>query len=145
LIGSSVELLIRAALALRAWPPISVPLAGLLFVLLAVIIIDRYDARGAAVRLSRGDAAPQWVLLMFDAAAARPALGAARLGPISGTAVRRTGRGLHRGPLLGTTIGSVLEPRYVAVTKKLSPEIIATAKTFTIDPNRFRGQPFLLG
>lgn len=143
--AASVELLIGAALVLRVWPSVVEPVGGLLFVLLGSVALIA-TTRGAALCGCLGEVPmPPWVLLIFDAAAAVALLWKPR------TSGRYRGR--HFGRLdaacagaffVGATIGSVLYERYIPVTRAISEELIGGSNPFTIDPNRFRGQPFFL-
>lgn len=145
LIGSAVELLLGTALVLRAWPSISEPLAGLLFVLLAAISLIG-TARGAEHCGCLGTVpTPPWVLLIFDAAAAVVLLWGPRTSDrYRGQPFVKLDAACIAAFFIGTTIGSAIYPRYVPITKNISREIIAASRIFTIDPDRFRGQPFHL-
>jgi hypothetical protein len=145
LIGSTVELLIGGALILGVRPSVSVPAAGLLFILLATVSLI-----GAARGIPRCGCLgpvpmPMWVMTILDAAAAAalawsvlssgrwrdrpiPVLAAACLGPA----------------FVGLTLGSILYPKKLPVAPNLQAELNSRADRFEIDPNRFRGRPFFL-
>jgi hypothetical protein len=144
LIGSSVELLVGAALIFRVWPSVCVPAAGLLFILLA-----HMSMIAAAREFPRCDCLgpvpmPPWAMMIVDAAAATAliwthlASGRSRVQPVPALAA-----GLGAA-FVGLMMGSISYQKPPPVTKTLTAQLIANSETFTIDPGRFRGRPFYL-
>lgn len=145
LIGASAELILGVALVLRLWPSVSERAAGLLFVLLAAISLIG-TSRGFSDSGRLGDIpSPPWLLFVVDLAGAVALL----WGPL--VAARRSGKsfGVLGGACLGAffvgmTIGSIMFPRFMAVTSNLDEAQIAAVKSFTIEKHRFLGRRFFL-
>lgn len=145
-IAASVELLIGAALVVRAWPSVVVPAGGLLFVMLAAISLIGTTRGAGSCECLGAVPMPPWVLLILDAAAAVVLLWGPR------TSDRYRGRQFVEldaacigAFFVGATVGSVLYQRPVNITKLVCNELNSGARTFTVDPKRFRSQPFCLG
>jgi hypothetical protein len=146
LAGSSVEVVIGAALILGFRPSVSLPAAALLFVMLAGAS-SIGTVRGVASCGCFGTlAVPPWVTLIFDTGAAIVLLWGARTFDI--VKQRRTivlTAGCIVSALMGMAVGSAIYPRLGAVTSMHSPEAVLAADTVIIDPSTLRsGQPFPL-
>jgi hypothetical protein len=145
LIGSSVELLLGAALLFRIQPAVSVPAAGLQFVLLAgVSLIGTLRAVKTCGCLGMV-AMPPWALLVFDVGAAIALLwgpmtsGGMRIKPV--LAISAACIGVF---LAGMAGGSILYPPQPAGLTATSAEAVATARSVVIDPEQLKGRPFFL-
>jgi hypothetical protein len=143
--GSSVELLVGAALMFRVWPSFSVPAAGLLFIVLAAASMI-----GTARSIPRCDCLgpipmPPWAMMILDAAAATALiwteLGSARWRDRHLQALTAVGLGAA---FVGLVMGAMFYQRKLPTTRELSSQVIAESRTFTIAPERFRGRRFFL-
>lgn len=145
LAGSLVELIVGAAVLLRLWLAIARRAAGLLYLLLAAISLIA-TTRGVPECGCLGDVpSPPWLLLVVDLAGAAAML----WGPL--VADRPPGKpfGVLGGACLaaffvGMTIGSIMFPRFMAVTSNLDETQIAAVHSFTIEKHRFVGRRFFL-
>lgn len=145
LVGSSVEALVGVALIFRIQPAVSIPAAGLLFVVLAgasLIGTGRGVARCGCLGMVP---MPPWILLVCDVGAA----GVLLRGPLTS---RRDRPGPKRALLAacigamftGLAVGSILYPRPGAMVPATSAEAVAAARTVVIEPAELRGRPFFL-
>jgi hypothetical protein len=144
-IGASVELIVGAGLVSRAWPDISMPAGGLLFVLMAGASLIG-TSRGVANCGCLGRVAmPPWIMLGFDVGAAVALLWGPRAGcagrPNRALALDAACIGVF---FTGLAIGSALYPRLGPTATAVSPESLAAASTVVIDPDRLQGRPFFL-
>lgn len=145
LVGASVELIVGIAVVLRIRPAVSERAAGLLFVLLTAISLIG-TTRGYSKCGCLGDLpSPPWLLLIVDLAGAAALLWRPLI------ADRPPGKafGFLDGAFLGAffvgmAIGSIMFPRFLAVTTNLDEAQIAAANSFTIEKHRFLGRRFSL-
>jgi len=148
LAGSCVEVVIGVALILRFRPSISLPAAGLLFVLLAGVSWIGTVRGVASCGCFGAVPMPPWVLLVFDAGAAIALLWEP-LTSAAGALTLKQPVALAAACIVifvvGLAAGSILYPRLGAVTSVLTREAIATASTVVIERSNLKpGRPFPL-
>ena len=145
-VGSAVEVVIGLALILRFRPSITVPAAGVLFVLMAGVSgVGTF--RGVASCGCFGTVVvPPWVMLVFDVAVAGALLwGLKASGALRQKQAAAIIAACIASGFVGIAVGSVLYPSLGAVTSVLSPDAIAGAKTVFITPRDLPSdQPFPL-
>jgi hypothetical protein len=145
LVGALLELLVGVSLLLRVWPRVSVPVGGLLFVLMAgvsVVAISR-----SATRCGCLGAVPMspWVVFFFDVAAATALLWRPWAADASQDRQRQQLAAACIAALfLGVALGTFLYPKFRPITVNLSVDVIRKSRTFEIDPRRFLDREFYL-
>ncbi len=145
LLGSTVELLVGAAMVFRVRPAVSVPAGGLLFVMLAGVSLIGMTRGIASCGCLGAVTMPPWVLLAFDVGAAIALLG----GPLT-SGRSRIKRALAIGAagigtfLAGLGVGAIVYPHPTAAAAATSLEAVAAAGDVAIDPDQLKGRPFVL-
>jgi hypothetical protein len=145
LLGSSVELLVGAAMLFRIRPNVSVLAGGLLFVMLAGVSLIGTTRGIASCGCLGAVTVPPWVLLAFDVGAAIALLGGSLTSGRSrikrAVAIGAAGIGTF---LAGLGVGAIVYPHPPAAAAATSPEAVAAAGDVAIDPDQLKGRPFVL-
>jgi hypothetical protein len=138
-----IELAVGMALLLWLLPAISIPIGGLLFLLLAGVSWVG-TTRGATSCGCFGSlVVPPWVLLILDVLCAGVLFWSLRASyALSRNRVVVLGMAAVCSLYVGQGIGTSLYPRLGSVTAETSKEAIAAAKTVFVEPGRLRGRAF---